>query len=118
MGAEGHGRIPAHVGAQAQVARQGDRFSLSCNTDITVDLLRARAAGTQDFLVAAEISDDLPFMAGTGEIAAPEIALLLDDPANIDAVLDEAKRLAAEGTAVCINVHLASSDFREGSISI
>lgn len=64
------------------VARQGDRFSLSCNTDITVDLLRARAAGTQDFLVAAEISDDLPFMAGTGEIAAPEIALLLDDPAT------------------------------------
>lgn len=44
--------------------------------------------------------------------------ILLDDPSQIDEVLDEAKRLAAEGTPVCINVHLADSDFREGSISI
>ena len=51
-------------------------------------------------------------------LRTPVRGLLLDDPANIDAVLDEAKRLAAEGTAVCINVHLADSDFREGSISI
>lgn len=44
--------------------------------------------------------------------------ILLTDPAKIDEVLDEAKKLAAEGTPVCINVHLASSDFREGSLSI
>jgi len=44
--------------------------------------------------------------------------LLLTDPARIDETLDEAKRLAAAGTPVCINVHLAASDFREGSISI
>ena len=44
--------------------------------------------------------------------------LLLTDPSQVDAVLDEAKRLSAEGHAVCINVHLADSDFREGSISI
>ena len=31
---------------------------------------------------------------------------------------DEAKRLAAAGTPVCINVILKASDFREGSISI
>ena len=44
--------------------------------------------------------------------------ILVTDPAEIDGALDEAKRLAAEGTPVCINVHLAGSDFREGSISI
>lgn len=44
--------------------------------------------------------------------------LLLTDPTLVDEVLDEAKRLAAEGTPVCINVHLADSDFRKGSISI
>jgi acetolactate synthase-1/2/3 large subunit len=44
--------------------------------------------------------------------------ILLTDPARIDEVLDEAKALAAAGTPVCINVHLAKSDFREGSISI
>lgn len=44
--------------------------------------------------------------------------LLLTDPAKIDETLDEAKRLAKQGIPVCINVHLAKSDFREGSISI
>lgn len=44
--------------------------------------------------------------------------LLLTDPAKVDEVLDEAKRLAKSGTPVCINVHLAASKFREGSLSI
>ncbi|MFT3709141.1 MAG: thiamine pyrophosphate-dependent enzyme [Archangium sp.] len=44
--------------------------------------------------------------------------LLLTDPAKIDETIAEAKRLSRAGTPVCINVHLAKSDFREGSISI
>ncbi|MEZ4225326.1 MAG: thiamine pyrophosphate-binding protein [Polyangiaceae bacterium] len=44
--------------------------------------------------------------------------LLLDDPAKVDETLDEAKRVAKSGTPVCINVHLAPSKFREGSLSI
>ncbi len=44
--------------------------------------------------------------------------ILLDDPDKVDEVLDEAKRLAAEGIPVCINVLLQKSDFREGSLSI
>jgi acetolactate synthase-1/2/3 large subunit len=44
--------------------------------------------------------------------------LLLTDPAKIDETIAEAKKLSRAGTPVCINVHLAKSDFREGSISI
>ncbi|MGE0785450.1 MAG: thiamine pyrophosphate-binding protein [Sandaracinaceae bacterium] len=44
--------------------------------------------------------------------------LLLTDPAKIDATLDEAKAIAKSGKPVCVNVHLAPSDFRKGSISI
>lgn len=44
--------------------------------------------------------------------------LLLTDPAKIDETIDEAKRLASEGVPVCINIHLARSDFRKGSISL
>ncbi len=44
--------------------------------------------------------------------------LLLDDPTKTDEVLDEAKRLAAAGRPVLVNVHLAKTNFREGSISI
>ncbi len=46
------------------------------------------------------------------------VGLLLDDPAKIDEVLEQAKAHAREGKPVCINVHIAKSDFREGSISI
>lgn len=44
--------------------------------------------------------------------------LLLDDPARMDAVLAQAKALAAQGRPVVINVILEPSDFRKGSISV
>lgn len=62
------------------LARSDDRFSLSCNTDISADLIAARAAGKQDFILAGEVNDELPFMPGTGEVDAAEIDLLLDAP--------------------------------------
>ena len=64
------------------LARDGDRLSLSCNTDITVDLLRARARGEQDFVFAGEINPHLPFMPGAGELDRNEVDCLLDDPAT------------------------------------
>ncbi len=44
--------------------------------------------------------------------------LLLDDPAKVDSVLDEAKGIAASGKPVVVNVHIATTDFRKGSISV
>lgn len=44
--------------------------------------------------------------------------LLLDDESKIGEVLDEAKRIARSGRPVCVNVLLAPSDFRKGSISV
>jgi acetolactate synthase-1/2/3 large subunit len=46
------------------------------------------------------------------------VGLLLDDPSKIDATLEEAKALAAAGRPVVINVHIAATDFRKGSISV
>jgi len=46
------------------------------------------------------------------------VGLLLDDPSKIDTTLDQAKALAASGKPVVINVHIASSEFRKGSISM
>ena len=44
--------------------------------------------------------------------------LLLEDPERIREVLDEARRLHADGEAVLVNVRLAPSDFRRGSLSM
>ncbi len=46
------------------------------------------------------------------------VGLLLDDPSKIDSTLDRAKEFAASGKPVVINVHIASSEFRKGSISM
>ncbi len=46
------------------------------------------------------------------------VGLLLDDPSKIDSTLDQAKELAASGKPVVINVHIAGSEFRKGSISM
>ncbi len=64
--------------------RQGDRFSMSCNTDISADLFAFRAAGRMDFLAAAEVCDALPFMEGPAALAAREIDMVLEPEPQID----------------------------------
>lgn len=46
------------------------------------------------------------------------VGLRIDDESKIGEVLDEAKRIAKSGRPVCVNVILAKSDFRKGSISV
>ena len=45
------------------------RYSLSCNTDTSLDLLRARAEGRASFKVFGQVNSELPFMPGAGDLA-------------------------------------------------
>jgi hypothetical protein len=58
------------------------RYSLSCNTDTTLDLLRARAEGRASFKLIGQVNSELPFMPGQGDLAADEFSAILDDPAT------------------------------------
>lgn len=58
------------------LAVEGERLSLSCNTDITSDLLRLRAGGEAEFTLIGQLHPDLPFMPGPAEIDAAECAVL------------------------------------------
>ena len=52
-----HYILGMNVNVVAQlVARRGDRYSLSCNTDIMVDLLKARREGRANFLFVGQVS--------------------------------------------------------------
>lgn len=64
--------------------QHGDRFSMSCNTDISADLFTMRAAGKLDFIAVAERNDALPFMDRDAIVPASDIAMVLDPPAQID----------------------------------
>jgi hypothetical protein len=56
------------------------RYSLSCNTDTTLDLLRARAEGRASFELVGQVNSELPFMPGQGDLAAEEFWAILDSP--------------------------------------
>jgi hypothetical protein len=56
------------------------RYSLSCNTDTTLDLLRARAEGRASFSLVGQVNSELPFMPGAGDLAAEEFSAILDSP--------------------------------------
>jgi acyl-CoA hydrolase len=66
------------------VAHRSDEphpFSLSCNPDLTLDLLALRHDGKADFVFCGQTNSELPFMRGDAAIAANEFDLLLDSPA-------------------------------------
>lgn len=56
------------------------RYSLSCNPDLTLDLLAKRAAKTADFLFVGQVNSELPFMPGDGDLDAGAFDLILDSP--------------------------------------
>jgi Acetyl-CoA hydrolase/transferase C-terminal domain len=56
------------------------RYSLSCNTDTTLDILRARAQGAASFKLVGQVNSELPFMPGAGDLSADEFSAVLDGP--------------------------------------
>jgi len=58
------------------------RYSLSCNTDTTLDILHARAQGAASFKLIGQVNSELPFMPGLGDLPADEFSAVLDSPAT------------------------------------
>lgn len=56
------------------------RYSLSSNTDTTLDLMRARAEGKIAFKLVAQVNSEMPFMPGEGDLAADQFHAVLDSP--------------------------------------
>jgi acyl-CoA hydrolase len=71
-----------NVVAQLVAKRGHDEtcYSLSCNPDLTLDLLACRKRGECDFVLAGQVNSELPFMPGDAVIAADEIDLMLEGP--------------------------------------
>src|SRR5436190_12950070 len=54
------------------------RYSLSCNTDITLDIMQARNEGRAAFKLIGQVNSELPFMGGPGDLPADEFFAMLD----------------------------------------
>jgi acyl-CoA hydrolase len=57
-------------------------YSLSCNPDLTLDLLARRRDGGAEFLFAGQTNSELPFMPGDAAIGENEFDVLLDGAAT------------------------------------
>jgi acyl-CoA hydrolase len=73
--------VIAQLVARREQAGQS-RFSLSCNPDLTLDLLAARRAGRCKYLLAGQVNSELPFMLNDAEVSEAEFDLMLDGPAT------------------------------------
>ena len=71
-----------NVVGQLVAHRSGERnpFSLSCNPDLTLDLLALRRERRAHFVFAGEVNSELPFMGGEAAINEKELDFLLESP--------------------------------------
>lgn len=95
-----------------QQAGNSSDLSLSCNPDITLELLAARAAGETNFTLIAELNDALPYMAHHAQLPESEFAHILEG-ASAAASLFNVPKSAVGLTEYAAGFH-ASSLVRDG----
>ncbi|MFZ2159932.1 MAG: acetyl-CoA hydrolase/transferase C-terminal domain-containing protein [Bradyrhizobium sp.] len=93
------------------------RYSLSCNTDTSLDLLRARAEGRASFKVFGQVNSELPFMPGAGDLPAEEFDAVLDSP-ETDFPLFAPPSEPINDTRYAIGLHTAGLVRDGGSLQI
>jgi len=58
----------------------GTRYSISSNTDLTLDMLASRAAGKADFILVGEVNSELPYIGHDAELPASAFTHMLESP--------------------------------------
>ena len=107
-----------NVVAQLVARRAGaTRLSLSCNPDLTLDLLKSRARGQCDFLFVGQVNSELPFMPGDGDLPEGEFDLLLEGPAT-DFPLFAPPRESIELAEHAMGIHVARTIADGGTLQL
>jgi acyl-CoA hydrolase len=96
------GQLVAH-----RVEETPHPYSLSCNPDLTLELLALRRDGRVDFVFAGQTNSELPFMPGDAAIAAEDLDFLLDSP-QTDFALFAPPREPVLLTDYAVGLHAAS----------
>lgn len=93
------------------------RYSLSCNTDTTLDVLRARREGRASFKLIGQVNSEPPFMPGAGDLPSDEFSAVLDSP-NTDFPLFAPPSEPISDTKYAIGLHAASLVRDGGTLQI
>jgi acyl-CoA hydrolase len=68
------------------VAQRAGRFSLSCNPDLTADVVQGMRARGAPCVVAALVNDNLPFMTGDAEVGEDFFDVIVEAPEHSHAL--------------------------------
>jgi acyl-CoA hydrolase len=66
-------------------SENGDRYSLSCNSDVTLKLIRE--IPREEMLVVGEVNPSLPYMYGPADVPREMFDLIVEDPAQYHEIL-------------------------------
>lgn len=98
------------------VARNPDRpgyFSLSCNPDVTLDLLRI--VPREQFLLLVQVNDELPYMGGAAEIRAETADLVLE---GVEQALFAVPLAAVNDQDMLIGLHCSQLIRDDGTLQL
>jgi acetyl-CoA hydrolase/transferase-like protein len=93
------------------------RYSLSCNTDTTLDVLAARAQGRAAFRLIGQVNSELPFMPGPADLPRDEFSAVLDS-ADTDFPLFAPPAEPISDTKYAIGLHTAGLVRDGGTLQI
>ena len=93
------------------------RYSLSCNTDLTLDLLTARKEGRANFALVGEVNSELPFMQGDGDLPESAFDFVYENP-KTDFPLFAPPKQPVPLTAYAIGLHTATLIEDGGTLQI
>jgi len=117
--------LDAGINVLAQLVGKSDadgatRYSLSCNSDLTLDLvprMRERESGGQKIAVLAQANRNLPFMYGDADVAAGYFDGVVDDP-RYDFPLFAAPDRPIDTTDYMIALHVSALIRDGGTLQI
>lgn len=96
----------------AQLVAKGERdgaerYSLSCNTDLTLELLKAKAEGRTDLILVGQVNSELPYMPGAAELAPEAFTIMLESP-EVEFPLPGPPKQPVSLTHYAMGFHVAS----------
>lgn len=96
----------------AQLVAKGERdgaerYSLSCNTDLTLELLKAKAEGRTDLILVGQVNSELPYMPGAAELPPEAFAMMLESP-EVEFPLPGPPKQPVSLTHYAMGFHVAS----------